>query len=53
MRPKVYALNSLKNLGIGEDIVQVSISKGKKISDLHMLIAQNPIFIISGCGVSE
>ncbi len=47
------ALNSLKNLGINEDIVQVSISKGKKISDLHMLIAQNPIFIISGCGVSE
>ena len=42
------ALDSLKNVGIGGDIVQVAVSKGKKIADLHMLMAQNPIFIISG-----
>ena len=42
------ALDSLKNVGIDGDIVQVAVSKGKKIADLHMLMAQNPIFIISG-----
>ena len=42
------ALDSLKNVGIDGDIVQVAVSKGKKIADLHMLMAQNPIFIING-----
>ena len=46
-------LESLKNIGISGDIVQVAVSKGRKIADLHMLIAQNPIFIISGCGEDE
>ena len=46
-------LNSLKNVGITGDIVQVAVSKGKPIVDLHMLIAQNPIFIISGSGEDE
>lgn len=47
------ALDSLKNIGIDGDIVQVAVSKGKKIADLHLLMAQNPIFIISGCGQDE
>ena len=42
------ALDSLKSVGVEGDIVQVAVSKGKKIADLHMLMAQNPIFIISG-----
>lgn len=42
------ALDSLKNIGIDGEIVQVAVSKGRKIADLHMLIAQNPIFVISG-----
>ena len=46
-------LESLKNVGIRGDIVQVAVSKGKKIADLHMLIAQNPIFVISGCDDDE
>lgn len=46
-------LDSLKNVGIRGDIVQVAVSKGKQIGDLHMLMAQNPIFIISGSGASE
>lgn len=46
-------LDSLKNLGISGDIVQVAVSKNKKIGDLHMLMAQNPIFIISGGGKDE
>lgn len=44
-------LDALKNIGINGDIVQVAVSKGKPIGDLHMLIAQNPIFIISGSGL--
>ena len=47
------ALDSLKSIGIDGDIVQVAVSKGKKIADLHMLMAQNPIFIISGSGQDE
>lgn len=47
------ALDSLKNIGIDGDIAQVAVSKGKKIADLHLLMAQNPIFIISGCGRDE
>ena len=46
-------LDSLKNVGISGDIVQVAVSKGRQIGDLHMLIAQNPIFIISGSGARE
>ena len=46
-------LDSLKNLGISGDIVQVAVSKGRQIGDLHMLMAQNPIFIISGSGQDE
>lgn len=46
-------LDSLKNVGISGDIVQVAVSKGKQIGDLHMLMAQNPIFIISGSGARE
>ena len=46
-------LESLKNVGIDGDIVQVAVSKGRQIADLHMLIAQNPIFIISGCDADE
>lgn len=46
-------LESLKNVGIRGDIVQVAVSKGRQIGDLHMLMAQNPIFIISGSGAHE
>ena len=46
-------LDSLKNVGISGDIVQVAVSKGRQIGDLHMLMAQNPIFVISGSGARE
>ena len=47
------ALESLENVGIEGDIVQVAVSKGRQIGDLHMLMAQNPIFIINGGGDDE
>ena len=46
-------LESLKNVGISGDIVQVAVSKAKEIGDLHLLMALNPIFIISGSGARE
>ena len=46
-------LDSLKNVGISGEIVQVAVSKGRQIGDLHMLMAQNPIFIISGSDACE
>ena len=47
------ALESLKDIGIEGNIVQVAVSKGRQIGDLHMLMAQNPIFIINGGGDDE
>lgn len=47
------ALESLKNIGIKGDIVQVAVSKGRSVGDLHMLTAQNPIFVIDGSGEDE
>ena len=32
-----------------EEIVQVSVSKSRKIGNYHMMTGQNPIFIISFC----
>ncbi|MEE0925593.1 MAG: precorrin-6Y C5,15-methyltransferase (decarboxylating) subunit CbiT, partial [Methanobrevibacter sp.] len=47
------ALESLKDIGIEGNIVQVAVSKGRQIGDLHMLMAQNPIFIIDGSDADE
>lgn len=33
------------------EIINVSVSKAKKVGNYHMLMAQNPIYIISGRGV--
>lgn len=41
-------IDSLEQLGYNDiDIVQISVSKAKKISRGNMLIAQNPVFIIT------
>ena len=47
------ALESLENIGIEGDIIQVAVSKGRKVSGLHMMTAQNPIFVIDGGGENE
>ena len=47
------ALESLKDIGIEGNIFQVAVSKGRQIGDLHMLMAQNPIFIIDGSDADE
>lgn len=39
----------LKKYGYSNiDVTQMSISKGKKVANLTMMIANNPIYIVSG-----
>ena len=45
------ALTSFDAHGIAPELVQVSVSAAKNAAGLHMLLAQNPIFIISGGGI--
>ena len=35
------------------DVVQVGVSAAKTVAGLHMMMAQNPIYIISGGGSHE
>ncbi|KZX12524.1 precorrin-6Y C5,15-methyltransferase (decarboxylating) subunit CbiT [Methanobrevibacter filiformis] len=44
---KVQALNKLKNLGYNTEIIEVNISKGRFIRNKTMMLAQNPIAIIT------
>ena len=39
--------------GIQADVCQVSVSRSKKVANLNMLMAQNPIFVISGCALDS
>ena len=41
------AIAGLKAIGRDPEIVQVSVTRTKEVASLHMLEAQNPIFIIS------
>ena len=42
------ALTALENRGLSCEVVQVGISRARRAGDLHLLMAQNPVFIISG-----
>ncbi|NCC01418.1 MAG: precorrin-6A reductase [Clostridia bacterium] len=45
------ALHCVKNLEITEvEVVQISISKSQTIGDYHMMMGQNPVYIISCTG---
>ena len=44
-------LDTFNELGIaGQDIVQVTVAEGKIVGGSHMMIGQNPIYILSGGG---
>lgn len=50
------AMTLLKELPVAEiEIVQVGIAKGKGIGDYHLMIGQNPVYIISftGTGIGD
>ena len=40
-------LSTVKEFGFEAETVQLSVSKGKKIGNINMLMANNPIFIVS------
>lgn len=42
------AVNVLQNRGIQPEVTQISISHGKAAGSLHLLMANNPIFLIAG-----
>ena len=47
------ALNAFEARGMRPDVVQVGVSAAKTVAGLHMMMAQNPIYIISGGGGTE
>lgn len=42
------AVESLKRYGIEPYVTQISVSKTKALGDLHLLMANNPVFLITG-----
>lgn len=47
------ALNAFAAHGLAAEVVQVGVAAAKTVAGLHMMMAQNPIFIISGGGRDE
>ena len=42
------AVRCLERLGYRADVTQISVSRGKSVGQLHLLLAQNPVFLITG-----
>lgn len=42
------AVQALQNRGIRPEVTQIGISRGKAAGSLHMLMANNPVFLIAG-----
>lgn len=42
------ALTALEKLGYETEIVQIAVSRARKAGELHLLMAQNPVFLITG-----
>jgi precorrin-6Y C5,15-methyltransferase (decarboxylating) len=42
------ALETLTALDCETEITQIAISRGKPVGTLHLLTAQNPVFLITG-----
>lgn len=47
------ALNAFASRGLTAELVQVGVASARTAGGLHMMMAQNPIFIISGGGRDE
>jgi precorrin-6Y C5,15-methyltransferase (decarboxylating) len=47
------ALTAFAAHGLEAELVQVGVSAAKTVAGLHMMMAQNPIFVISGGGCHE
>lgn len=44
------AMNALSSAGLIPEVVQLSVARAKQAGKLHLLMAQNPIFLISAGG---
>ena len=44
------AVQAFTDMGIEPEISQIAVSRGKKAGSLHLMMAQNPIYLISGEG---
>ena len=42
------ALSALERLGYEAEVTQISVSRARKAGELHLLLAQNPVFLIMG-----
>ena len=48
------ALDAMKTLPLGHtDIVSVSVARAKKAGPYHMMMGQNPVYILSADGVPD
>lgn len=44
------ALDALEELGYEAEVVQLSVSRAQRAGELRLLLAQNPVFLITGVG---
>jgi len=42
------ALEEMEALGLDPEVVQISVSRTRKAGEKHLLLAQNPVFLITG-----
>lgn len=42
------AVRALQNRGIEPEVTQISVIRGKAVGSLHLLMANNPVFLIAG-----
>ena len=42
------AMKALAHLGYETEVTQISVSRSRSVGELHLLMAQNPVFLITG-----
>ena len=42
------AISALEQLGYGPEVTQIAVSRTKAAGNLHLLMAQNPVFLTTG-----
>lgn len=47
------AMDALSSKALDPEVIQISAASSMKAGKLHMMKAENPIFIISGGGIDE
>ena len=42
------AVQALQSRGVEPEVTQISVSRGRAAGSLHLLMANNPVFLIAG-----